>query len=59
MDSEWVSGRGRLFGRLFKKVGKAQKVFTSPSTHNDGGCAGGAKMGCTIALVFVGVGGWL
>jgi len=27
VDSEWVSGWGRLFGNLFEKVGKAQKVL--------------------------------
>ncbi len=57
---EWVSGeKGGVGGVgggvcvVFKKVGKAQKVFTSPSTHNDGGCAGGAKIGCTVVLVLV------
>jgi len=60
---EWVSGeKGGVGGVgggvcvVFKKVGKAQKVFTSPSTHNDGGCAGGAKIGCTVVLGLV-VGG--
>ncbi len=66
---EWVSGeKGGVGGVgggvcvVFKKVGKAQKVFTSPSTHNDGrggGCAGGAKIGCTVVLVFWGGGGGL